>query len=224
MRNESLFETKRPDNLEGSEAANDMSEDYQHFTNVCSMQIGTLTLPLKIDSIYYGDERWVYRVTSDTISEREYTGQKFIIKPCLHWASKEIDIYKRLSQLQGRLVPKYHGVGNFQHGETTVHAFMLGLANGVPLRDFTRDECSEGSEVERRIFEAYDELSRHCIVHGDVDDRHIFIDKARMTVMLLDFDLGEICDNEKSAAKQNRIDLDELFTKRRERLACSSNT
>ena len=189
--------------------------------DACTMRIGTLTLPMKIDSIYHGENQWVCKVTCDTIPEQEYSGQKFIIKPQPYPNSIEVDIYKRLSELQGRLVPKYHGFGNFQQGGKTFRAFMLGHAAGVPLTDFTRGECSDDSEMKRIIFQAYEELSRHFVVHGDVEERHIFVDELRTTVMLIDFDFGEIRDNENSAAEQNRVDLEELLAKREKRLAYS---
>jgi RIO-like serine/threonine protein kinase len=106
-----------------------------------------------------------------------------------------------------------------QHEGKAFRAFMIEHADGVPLADFTRDECSDDSEMKRIISQAYDELSRHCIVHGEVEERHIFVDKGRMTVKLIDFDWGEISDSEKSAAEQNRVDLEELFAKREKRLA-----
>jgi hypothetical protein len=180
------------------------------------MQIGTLTLPMKIDSIHCEGNQWVYKVTCDTISEQEYSDQKFIIKPLI---LSEIEIYERLSEFQGRLIPKCIGSGDFKHGEETLHAFMLKHAEGVPLTDFTRDEISDDSEMKRWISKAYDELSRQCIVHGEAEERHIFINKSQMTVMLIDFDWAWICDNEKDAALQNELDLKELFAKRKERLA-----
>jgi RIO-like serine/threonine protein kinase len=198
---------------------NHMSGGYERPRDECTMHIDPFILPMKINSIYYGENRWVYKVTCDIIPEKEYSGRKFIIKPM---CSIEVDIYTRLSKLQGRLVPKCHGVGDFQYGGKTLRAVMLEHADGVPLTDFTRNECSDGHEMKAMIFQAYDELSQHCVVHGEAEERHILVDKQRKAITLIDFDWGEIHDSEESAAEQNRIDLEELFAKRENRLATAT--
>jgi RIO-like serine/threonine protein kinase len=153
---------------------------------------------------------------------QKYSNRKYIIKTLpKNSNTTEIDIYTRLSNLQGRVIPRYCGVGKFQHGEQTVDAFMLEHADGTPLTDFTQDTSSE-SELKDAILQAYDELSRNHVIHGDIEERHIFVE-PQMTVMLIDFDCGEICGTEYEAAKQNRIDLTVLFEKRGNRLAYSSN-
>lgn len=181
------------------------------------MQLGTLTLPMKIDSIHHGENQSVYEVTCDTIATHKHTSRKYIIKTLSKDSNTtEVDIYTRLSSLQERLIPRYLGVGSFQHEGKTVAAFMLEYADGMPLTDFIQDKLSD-SELKATIFQAYDELSRHGVIHGDIEERHIFI-KPQMTVTLIDFDCGEICDTEE-AKKQNRIDLTVLFEKRGQRLA-----
>jgi hypothetical protein len=141
--------------------------------------------------------------------------QDLVIKPLTkdpdleYMDQMETLVYKRLFHLQGRLIPRYYGVGDFCHEGKTVKAHVLERVNGTPLTEIDKADWNK-LDIERKIMEAYTELSQRGVMHADVEARHIFLVHESQSLMLIDFGLAEFCDYEVAEA-QNTIDVKGLM-------------
>jgi hypothetical protein len=103
--------------------------------------------------------------------------QDSVIKPLeedLDLQYTETLVYKGLSCLQRRLIPRYDGVGAFCHEGKTVKAHVLERINGTPLTKIAKADW-EKLDIERKIKAAYTELSQQGVKHMDEEARHIFL-------------------------------------------------
>jgi hypothetical protein len=141
--------------------------------------------------------------------------QDLVIKPLTkdpdleHMDQMETLVYKRLFHLQGRLIPRYYGVGDFCHEGKTVKAHVLERVNGTPLTEIDKADWDK-LDIERKIKEAYTELSQHGVLHADVEARHIFFVHESQFLMLIDFGWAKFCDYE-VAKSQNTNDVEGLM-------------
>ncbi|OAL57082.1 hypothetical protein IQ07DRAFT_582338 [Pyrenochaeta sp. DS3sAY3a] len=122
----------------------------------------------------------------------------------------EGEVYKRLSRHQGRLVPRYFGVGDFHYGGETVRAHIIEQVIGTPLTEYT-EAMWINFDIKEKISQAYKQLSQECIIHGDIEARHIFVTGSKKRLELIDFDLAEISSSKENAEMQNEIDMKVLF-------------
>jgi hypothetical protein len=180
--------------------------------NCCSIRLDCQTqeLPLKIQSVH--DTAYEVKLVQDAqtnIPPRSQLPQDLVIKPLkkdpdLEYTDQmETLVYERLSHLQGRLIPRYYGVGDFCHKGKTVKAHVLERVNGTPLTEIDKADWN-------KIREAYTELSQYGVLHADVEARHIFFVHESQFFMLIDFGLAKFCDYE-VAKSQNTNDVEGLM-------------
>jgi predicted Ser/Thr protein kinase len=187
----------------------------------CSIRLGCQTheLPLTIQSYH----RTAYRVklvkdAQTNIPFESQLPQDLVIKPLKEDTGlegtdeRETSVYEKLYGLQGRLIPRYYGVGDFCHNGKTVKAHVLELVNGTPLTEIDKAGWKT-LDIERKIEAAYTELSRHGVKHMDVEARHIFLVPGSESLMLIDFGIAQFCDYEK-AKSQNTNDVAGLMRER----------
>jgi hypothetical protein len=183
----------------------------------CSIRLDCQTheLPLTIQSVH--DTAYEVKLVQDAqtnIPPWSRLPQDLVIKPLKKYDLEYTDqmetwVYERLFHLQGRLVPRYYGVGDFCHKGTTVKAHVLERVNGTPLTEIDIADWKK-LDIERKIKAAYTELSQQGVLHADVEARHIFLVPGSESLMLIDFGLAEFCDYE-VARSQNTNDVDGLM-------------
>ena len=167
-------------------------------------------VPLRIQSVEHKDDQSVYKVTNDLW---KLLPHKLVIKtrPSNSDAYDMFDmegrVYSRLSDFQGRLIPRYFGVAKLHHAKMTVDAHVIEQVDGTPLTEFAGDV----SELKTKIFKAYSQLSKEGVIHGDVALRHIFVVGPQQTLTLIDFGLAVISEDTSEAESQNSADVEELF-------------
>jgi hypothetical protein len=141
--------------------------------------------------------------------------QDLVIKPLTkdpdleYMDQMETLVYKTLFHLQGRLIPRYYGVGDFCHEGKTVKAHVLERVNGTPLTEIDKADWDKLG-IEPKIRKAYTQLSQEGVKHADVEARHIFLVPGSESVRLIDFGLAEFCSYE-VAKSQNTNDVEGLM-------------
>jgi serine/threonine protein kinase len=186
----------------------------------CSIRLDCQTqeLPLTIQSVH--DTAYEVKLVQDAqtnIPPRSQLPQDLVIKPLkkdpdLEYTDQmETLVYERLSHLQGRLIPRYYGVGDFCLEGKTVKAHVLERVNGTPLTEIDKADWNK-LDIERKIKEAYTELSQQGVKHRDVEARHIFLIPGSEYPMLIDFGLAKLCGCVDAEA-QNTNDVEGLFRK-----------
>ncbi|KAG9381630.1 serine threonine protein kinase [Pyrenophora tritici-repentis] len=182
----------------------------------CSIRIFTQELRLTIETI----DKTVFKVrlvqdAQINISPESQLPQDLVIKPLTkdpdaeYMDRMETLVYKRLSHLQGRHIPRYYGIGDFRYEGKTVKAHVLERVNGSPLTEIDKADWNK-LDIEHKITEAYTELSKQGLIHADVEARHIFFIDEAQPLMLIDFGLAEFCDCEDAKA-QNTNDVEGLM-------------
>jgi predicted Ser/Thr protein kinase len=212
------------------------SDDFQD----CSIQFQTYKIPVKIQSVHrsvhHGQEQFVYEATHglctlpnflpgflptmirnglNNLLPRDWVlPRKIIIKPQYdgYTSAIEGEVYSRLLYLQGRLIPRYYGVWDFHHAGEIVRAHVIEQVDGAPVTDYTQEAWTQ-YEFKDKISQAYKYLARGCVIHGDIEARHILVTEQK-TLILIDFDLAEISEDQKEAEKQNEVDLKVFYEKR----------
>ncbi|KNG44558.1 hypothetical protein DDE82_009118 [Stemphylium lycopersici] len=186
----------------------------------CSIRLDCQTqgLPLTIQSVH--DTAYEVKLVQDVqtnIPPGSQLPQDLVIKPLkkdpdLEYTDQmEALVYERLSHLQGRLIPRYYGVGDFCHEGKTVKAHVLERVNGSPLTEIDKADWNK-LDIERKIKEAYSELSQQGVKHRDVEARHIFLVPGSESLMLIDFGSAKFC-NYEGAGTQNTNDVEGLIQK-----------
>ncbi|KAF1366157.1 hypothetical protein EJ07DRAFT_150609 [Lizonia empirigonia] len=184
----------------------------------CSIRLDyqTQELPLTIQSVH--DTAYEVKLVQDAqtnIPPGSQLPQDLVIKPLTenpdaeHRDRRETLVYKTLYRLQGRLIPRYYGVGDFCYKGKRVKAHVLERVNGTPLTEIDQADWNDLS-IKSKITETYTELSRNGVIHADVEPRHIFFVEKSKPPMLVDFGLSRLCDR-KTAEAQNTNDVNELM-------------
>jgi hypothetical protein len=206
-----------------------MSDDY------CSIRLDCQTqeLPLTIQSVhktayevklvqvaqtnlFYYIANWFCAIMAKLgFRDKSQLPQDLVIKPLTedpyaeYTDRMETLVYETLSHLQGRLIPRYYGVGDFCYKGKRVKAHVLERVNGTPLTEI--DKADWGTlGIEDKIWKAYTELSQEGVKHADVEARHIFLVSGSQSLMLIDFGLAKLCGCE-GAKAQNTNDVMELM-------------
>jgi hypothetical protein len=186
----------------------------------CSIRLACQTqeLPLTIKSVH----KTAYEVTlvqdaKIDIPPESQLPRDLVIKPLTedpyaeYTDRMETLVYERLSYLQGRLIPRYYGVGDFCYKGKRVKAHVLERVNGTPLTEIDKADWDKLG-IESKIRKAYTELSQEGVKHADVEARHIFLVPGSESLMLIDFGLAKLCGCE-GAGAQNTIDVNALLRK-----------
>jgi predicted Ser/Thr protein kinase len=186
----------------------------------CSIRLDCQTQELPLTIQFVHDTAYEVKLVQDAqtnIPPWSRLPQDLVIKPLkkdpdLEFTDqKETLVYKKLSNLQGGLIPRYYGVGDFFHEGKTVKAHVLERVNGTPLTDIDKAHWNE-LDIERKIKEAYTELSLQGVKHWDVQARHIFLVPGSESVRLIDFGVAKLC-GRVDAEAQNTNDVEGLFRK-----------
>jgi hypothetical protein len=121
---------------------------------------------------------------------------------------RELHIYDRLLQLQGRTIPVHYGIAKIEHpGETDTHiAHLLEFVDGLPLSECTMEQ-SEALRSKEKIDGALALLSEKKVVPGDAWPRH-FIHTANGGLRIIDFGDAYEADD---ADKRNQGDAEDVM-------------